>query len=86
MQGQRNVLVRDYFAENLALRYQPSFIYLSDRILAVENEIWVVTDVINLPADLHRKVFQRLAEEVQVEPSILFTLLIPVFGLLADSL
>lgn len=61
-----------------------SFRDLTDDIFAVEQEIRLAADMEGLPSYLKRKILQRFVQVVDIEPSVLPPLFVPIFRLIAD--
>lgn len=84
MQRKWHKLAFSNLREDFLYRDYLSFRNLSDDILAVKQKIRLVTDMESLPSYLKRKVLQRLIQVVDIEPSVLPSLFIPIFSLITD--
>ena len=54
-------------------------------MFATEDKIWIVAEIVRLPADFNGKVSQGLVKEGSIESMIHFVLTVPFFSIIAYS-
>lgn len=67
------------------MRDQTVVLDVGDWVLADEDLVGVGGDCVLVPADLDLEFFEGLFMVFDIQTTVLFVLLIPAFGLIADS-